>query len=227
MKKFSLISGFLLLVSALGLRAYFAFVPPPEPTLHTPLSEVFPAQLDGWKVTDKDMADSPEMSAWVTDFLNFDDALFRIYQKGNTTIGLYVAYWKPGTASYRWAGAHTPDTCWVLNGWTCDAREYSVPFNNEAQQFQPAEFGIYSKDGNAQKVHFWHLVGGEAMAYKQAGIPNVLGALIDIKEHGLDLRKEQFFIRMSSNQDLASLKSNPEFKEILDAMAAIGMITDN
>ena len=29
-----------------------------------------------------------------------------VYEKGDTFIGLYVAYWKPGTASYRWAGAH-------------------------------------------------------------------------------------------------------------------------
>lgn len=223
MKKFILISGFLLLVSALGLRAYFAFVPPPEPTLHTPLSEVFPAQLDGWKVQDKDMADSPEMSARVTDFLNFDDALFRIYEKGSTFIGLYVAYWKPGKASYRWAGAHTPDTCWVLNGWTCDERQYSIPFKYKNTEFQPAEYGIYSKDNSAQKVYFWHLVGGEAMAYKQEGAPNMLGALIDIKEHGLDLRKEQFFVRLSSNKDLATLKQDPEFAAILDGLEVIGL----
>lgn len=169
------------------------------------------------------MANTPEASARVEDFLRLDDAIFRVYEKGNTFIGLYIAYWKPGTASYRWAGAHTPDTCWVQSGWTCDEREYSVPFSYESTDFVPAEYGIYSKDGSAQSVYFWHLVGGESMSYKQHGGHSILGALDDIKAHGLNLRKEQFFIRLSSNKDLETLKQTSGFDQILDSLIAIGL----
>ena len=223
MKKLILILGTLLLASAIGLRAYFALVPPPEPTLGQPLAEIFPASLDGWKIQDHDMAESPESSARISDFLNFDDALSRSYEKGSLYIGLYIAYWKPGTASYRWAGAHTPDTCWVQNGWTCAEREYAVPFANKNTEFQPAEFGVYEKDGIAQNVYFWHLVGGEAMAYNQQNMHNIFGALVDIREHGLNLRQEQFFIRLSSNRDLETLKKQPEFRQILDGLDSIGL----
>lgn len=223
MKKLILISGFLLLIAALGLRSYFALVPPPEPTLKIALTDVFPKQLTGWKVNDLDMADSPEMSARVSNFLKFDDALFRTYRKGHTFIGLYVAYWKPGTASYRWAGAHTPDTCWVQNGWACEERHYRVPFQHEDTAFQPAEYGVYSKDETTQNVYFWHLVGGEAMAYKQENMHNIWGALVDVREHGFNLRQEQFFIRLSSNRELAQLKEDPEFSEILDGLAFLGL----
>lgn len=226
MKKIILISGFLILMTALGLRAYFAFVPPPEPTLERPLSEIVPDKLDNWEIKDMDMAESPEMSARITDFLDFDDALFRIFQKDDIFIGLYIAYWSPGKTSYRWAGAHTPDTCWVQNGWTRTDREYSIPFESNATPFEPAEYGVFEKSGSAQKVYFWHLVGGSAFSYKQQGGHNIFASLIDIKEHGFNLRQEQFFIRLSSNKSIEELKQIQGVQQILDSLAEIGLAAD-
>lgn len=223
MKKLILFSGAILLACAFGLRAYFAFVPPPEPTLNQALAEIFPDELAGWKIEDHEMAESPESSARISEFLNFDDALFRTYEKRGIYMGLYVAYWKPGTASYRWAGAHTPDTCWILNGWNCTERQYAVPFAHKNTEFQPAEFGVYEKEGSAQSVYFWHLVGGKSMTYDQKGTPEIFGALVDIQKHGLNLRQEQFFIRLSSNRDLATLRKLPEFGLILDGLDNIGL----
>jgi len=223
MKKFILTLGITVLLLALGLRAYFAFVPSPEPTLHEALADIVPSELAGWKIKDMDMAESLESSARITDFLNFDDAIFRVFEKGDTFVGLYIAYWTPGKASYRWAGAHTPDTCWVQNGWTCTEREYSIPFLHGDAHFQPAEYGVYEKNGSAQKVHFWHLVGGTAFGYKQQDGHNILGALVDIKHHGLNLRQEQFFIRLSSNKSLEQLKETAGFSQILDSLSKIGL----
>ncbi|MEN8662357.1 MAG: exosortase-associated EpsI family protein [Lentimonas sp.] len=223
MKKITFIVGFLTLVSALGLRGYFTFVPPPKATLHEQISDIVPSELSGWRIQDMDMAESEESSARISEFLNFDDALYRVFKKGETTVGLYIAYWSPGKTSYRWAGAHTPDTCWVQNGWTCTDREYSVPFQHGDAQFQPAEFGVYEKNNTLQNVYFWHLVGGTAFSYKQQDGHNIFAALIDIKEHGLDLRQEQFFIRLSSNQSLEELKKTPGFDKILDSLSVIGL----
>ncbi len=223
MKKFILVFGFFTLASALGLRAYFALVPPPEATLLTPIAQIVPDTLEGWSIKDMDMADSPESSARISDFLNFDDALFRVFQKDDTFVGLYIAYWTPGKASYRWAGSHTPDTCWVVNGWTRNEREYSIPFTVKEKAFEPAEFGIYEKDGNAQQVYFWHLIGGEAFSYKQKGRTYFLNALVDIKAHGFNLRQEQFFVRLSSNKTLEELKKMEGFNDILDSMLELGM----
>ena len=223
MKKLILIAGTLVLISALSLRAYFAFVPPPDPTLQEQLAEVVPEDLDSWRIRDLDMADSPEASARVSNFLNFDDALFRVFERGDTFVGLYIAYWTPGKTSYRWAGAHTPDTCWVLNGWTREARRYGVPFKHGETSFEPAEFGVYAKDGSAQNVYFWHLVGGQSFGYTQEGTPNIFASLIDVKHHGLNLRQEQFFIRLSSNKDLETLKATPGFDRILDSLKELGL----
>ena len=223
MKKPLLILAALFLLTGLGLRAYFTFVPPPDATLEESLAAIVPEKLDGWRIEDHDMADSPESSARISDFLNFDDALFRVFKKGDTFVGLYIAYWTPGKASYRWAGAHTPDTCWVQNGWTRLDREYSIPFKHGDIEFQPVEYGIYEKDGSSQNVYFWHLVGGEAFGYKQQDGHNIFAALIDVKNHGLNLREEQFFIRISSNRKIDELSELDGFSEILDSLVEIDL----
>jgi hypothetical protein len=226
MKKLLFILAAAALLGGLSLRVYFALVPPPKPTLDGLLSDIVPEELNGWKIIDQDMAESPESSERISDFLNFDDALFRIFKKGDTFVGLYIAYWLPGKASYRWAGAHTPDTCWVQNGWTRLDRKYCIPFENEETPFQPAEFGIYEKDGSTQNVYFWHLVGGEAFGYEQEGGHNIFAALLDIKKYGLNLRNEQFFIRLSSNKKIEELKKIGGFNQILDSLNEIGLAKD-
>ena len=226
MKKTLLIIAAALLFGSLVLRAYFTFVPPPPATLEEPLAIIVPEELKGWSIQDLDMAESPESSARISEFLNFDDALFRVFRKGDIFVGLYIAYWTPGKASYRWAGAHTPDTCWVQNGWSCTDREYAIPFQNKETEFQPAEFGVYEKSGSAQNVYFWHLVGGEAFSYKQKGGHNIFAALLDIKEYGLNLRDEQFFIRLSSNKTIDELKQIEGFNKILDSLNEIGLAQD-
>lgn len=223
MKKAVLLIGITTLFLALSLQAYFALVPPPERTFKKTLSAVVPNTLPGWKVEDLEIADTPEASARVSDFLDFDDSIFRSFTKGNTRVGLYIAYWSPGKASYRWAGAHTPDTCWVLTGWNCTKREYSIPFHHGETRFQPAEYGVYETETDKQNVYFWHLVGNEAYAYKQKGVPNIFAALIDVRHHGLNLRKEQFFIRLSSNKTMDQLKTIKGFSEILDSLAEVGL----
>ncbi len=223
MKKLLFILAAAALLGGLSLRVYFALVPPPKPTLGDLLSDIVPEELNGWKIIDQDMAESPESSERISDFLNFDDALFRIFKKGDAFVGLYIAYWLPGKASYRWAGAHTPDTCWVQNGWTRLDRKYCIPFQNEETPFQPAEFGIYEKDSSTQNVYFWHLVGGEAFGYEQEGGHNIFAALLDIKKYGLNLRNEQFFIRLSNNKKIEELKKVGGFNQILDSLNEIGL----
>ncbi len=223
MKRIVLIAVAVCLTLVLGLRLYFTFVPPPEPSLTEPLADILPEKLTGWQIVDHDMAESPEASTRISEFLNFDDAIFRTYHRGDTVVGVYIAYWKPGKASYRWAGSHTPDTCWVINGWTRSDRQYSIPFEQLGRKFEPAEFGIYEKNGLAQNVYFWHLIGGKSNSYKQKGHGYYFNALRDIQRYGLNQRKEQFFIRLSTNKDLEALEEQPEFEKLMEALLPLAI----
>lgn len=221
MKVFILTTGFLTFFSVLGLKLFFAFSPAPPISLDQSLSNIIPKEINGWSYTDFDLANSKESSDRIASFLNFDDSLYRVYVKGNVRVGVYIAYWTPGKVSYRWAGAHTPDTCWVVNGWTCLDRKYSTPFKVNEFKLKNAEFGIYKKDRTIENVYFWHLVGGEPFGYSQKEIPNIFGALIDIQKYGLNLRQEQFFIRLSSNENLEYLQKLEGFDDIIGGLSQL------
>lgn len=223
MKAFTLSLGFFVFLTVLGIKLYFLFVPPPSITLVDPLAQIIPSEIEGWVSEDFDLATSAESSDRIASFLNFDDSLYRVFQKGSTRVGVYIAYWTPGKVSYRWAGAHTPDTCWVVNGWTRKDRKYSVPFTVNNYTFKNAEFGIYEKDSTIEKVYFWHLVGGQPFGYAQKEIPNIFGSLIDIQKYGLNLREEQFFIRLSSNQNLETLSKIDGFDQIIEGLAKLSL----
>lgn len=225
MKVFILATGFLALFFLLGLKLFFAFSPSPSISLAQPLSNIIPKEINGWTYADFDLANSEESSDRIAAFLNFDDSLYRVYVKGNVHVGVYIAYWTPGKVSYRWAGAHTPDTCWVVNGWTRLDRKYSIPFQVNEFKLKNAEFGIYKKDRTIEKVYFWHLVGGEPFGYAQKEIPNIFGALIDIQKYGLNLRQEQFFIRLSSNENLEFLQKVEGFDKIIGGLSKLPLST--
>ena len=223
MKVFVLTIGFLAFFSVLGIKLYFVFSPTPPTSLNQPISNIIPKNIEGWSYTDYDLATSEESSDRITSFLNLDDSIYRVYTKGDIRVGVYVAYWTPGKVSYRWAGAHTPDTCWVVNGWTRLDREYSIPFKVNQIELKNAEFGIYKKDRTVENVYFWHLVGGEPFGYAQKEVPNIFGSLIDIQKYGLNLRQEQFFIRLSSNKNLEDLEATEGFKSIIKGISQLSL----
>lgn len=225
MKVFILITGFLTFFSVLGLKLFFAFSPTPPVSLTQSISDIIPKEIEGWSYTDYDLATSEESSDRIASFLNLDDSIYRVYTKGNIRVGVYVAYWTPGKVSYRWAGAHTPDTCWVVNGWTRLDREYSIPFQVNQIKLKNAEFGIYKKDRTVENVYFWHLVGGEPFGYAQKEVPNIFGSLIDIQKYGLNLRQEQFFIRLSSNKKLEDLEATEGFDTIIKGLSQLPLST--
>lgn len=225
MKVFILATGFLTFFSVLGLKLFFVFSPPPPVSLTESISEILPTEINGWSYADFDLATSDESSDRIASFLNFDDSLYRVYKKENIHVGVYIAYWTPGKVSYRWAGAHTPDTCWVVNGWTRLDREYSIPFQVNEIKLKNAEFGIYKKDRSVENVYFWHLVGGEPFGYAQKEIPNIFGALIDIQKYGLNLKQEQFFIRISSNENLETLQSTEGFDSIISGLSQLSLLS--
>ncbi len=227
MKVFILIFGFFVFFSVICLKLYFQFIPPPSVSLNEPISTIIPSEIDGWSYEDYDLANSEESSDRIASFLNLDDSLYRIFRNGTTHVGVYVAYWTPGKVSYRWAGAHTPDTCWVVNGWKRLDRKYSVPFILDNITLKNAEFGVYEKNERIENVYFWHLVGGEPFGYAQKEIPNIFGALLDIKKYGLNLRQEQFFIRLSSNKPLDSLHLIDGFDLIMQGLAKLNLELPN
>ncbi len=210
---------------AIAMQAYPLLVRS-EVTKTDSLENLISKDLPGWSYMDLPLAETEEARNTVERRLNFDDYVSRIYRSGDTEVGIYIAYWEPGTTAVRMVGVHTPDTCWVQNGWTCTDRASGVLKDVSGGQLKPGEFGIYEIRDHVQHVLFWHLVGRQVYGYDQQDIHNVFAPLQDMMQFGLNQRQEQYFIRVSSNRPFEEIWDDPGFAQLMEDIGALGLKFD-
>lgn len=192
----------LVLLIAMTVVAYGEFRPLPEPRFRGRLAEVLPKaeEVPGWEVRYEEIASTPEMKEAVSELLNFDDAVFVTYTKGTERISIYIAYWKPGRMSHRLVAGHTPDVCWIGNGWELLQRESGVVLPAIAGQIVKCAERRKLRFGTLEEsLLFWHIVGGHTQDFRQA-LPPWHAMFTDFYSRGLDQRQEQFFVRISSSR---------------------------
>ena len=214
--------GFIL-AGAIGVQVYS----PNKIDAHNPrrpLREALPRDLPGWTSRDLPLAETEETKNAVIEVLRFDDYFSRAYSSGSTVVTLYVAYWRPDKVPPRAVGVHTPDTCWVQNGWKRLSRAHLISLSTlGGRRLKPAEFGTYSLRGNTQQVYFWHLVGGKLYSYEQEGLHSLTAPLQDLATFGLNQRRDQLFVRLASNVEFEQVWHEPSFAELLEALSALGL----
>lgn len=223
MKQPALLLVAAVLLAAVGIQFYPVVIPPPPTTKSGELRTTIPANVPGWTSAELDIADTPEMKAAVEDTLRFDDSLVRHYRRGNVSVILYVAYWGPGKMPYRMVGAHSPDTCWVQNGWKREDRSQWASCPTGEPFAQPIEWGTYRREGFLSQVLFWHVVGGELYAFEQHGLHNPFGIFHDFARFGLAQRREQFFVRVSSNVPFDEIWDDPGFQQFMTPLWNLGV----
>lgn len=214
MKK-TLIFASLLLLTAAVLILY-GNMHVPEPTFHGKLADLLPPPPSGWKMTTREIADTPEMQEAVGELLNYDDGVFVDYTNGTHRLSVYIAYWTPGRMSQRLVAGHTPDVCWVGNGWEKKSSETVTGLTASGKQLPPAEGRLFTANGNPEYVWFWHIVGSEAKSYATGFAPPWYAPLTDLVDKGLHQREEQFFVRLSSSSPM----QNPSLEPLLEALLA-------
>jgi len=212
-----------LLACAAGLQLWStARLPAPRPL--PDLDRLVPRAVQGWTTRDLPLAETEETKNAVASILQFDGHVSRAYTRAGITVTVYVAYWRPGKVPPRSVGVHTPDTCWIQNGWQCTRRERAVVLQAADGVFlKPAESGTYSTGGSNQHVYFWHLVGGQPYAYHQEGLHSLVSPLQDLLTFGLNQRREQLFVRVAANVPLPQIWTDSGFAEVTLALAALGL----
>jgi len=192
-----------------------------------PLEEIIPMDLaGGWIGEEIPLAHTEEMRAVTEQILQFDEVISRRYTKGDLNLSLYIAYWEPGKVPIRKVGVHTPDTCWVQNGWTREERRHALIQEAGGRVLQPCEYGLFSIRNHYEHVVFWHLVGGEVHSYDQHGMHNIWSPITDLFSKGLNQRRDQYFIRISSDTYLFDIWDDPGFQELLSAVGKLGAFAD-
>lgn len=230
---------FLLIFMALGLAAVWLpaaifafFVPDVEPTIQQPLGQLLPEEIPGWESYDVPLSSTPSGEERVLDVLSLDDYFSREYVRGDTKVMVYVAYWLPGSEPYSSVAIHNPDSCWVIAGWDIKERESSRKGELAGCSLKSHEWGIYEKGGSDTYVMFWHLLGGvpnehiEKMVWTQSGADSFKRQfyfIFNMFQMGLDLGRDQLFVRLSSNKPFEELEDDPHFERIIDHLRAVGI----
>jgi len=202
--KITLFAGAGVLLAGLVLFG-LGFRPPPPRTFQGSVKDLLPEAQNtpGWKVEYMPIADTPEMQAKVDELLNFTDGSFKVYSRGAARISVYIAYWEPGRQTPKEIGRHTPDVCWVKAGWTSEHREVIKGFGvAPGTTITHTECRAFSAQGVRENVVFWHVVGGDIHSYETGGRPPWYAVITDTLRWGADQKKEQFFVRISSNMPI-------------------------
>ncbi|NRA25621.1 MAG: exosortase-associated EpsI family protein, partial [Opitutales bacterium] len=197
--------------------AVFAAVrPQPEPSITQPLDSLIPRDLPGWTVKDLPLAETEELRGRVEEILDFDDYVSRVYTRGSTQLILYIAYWKPASTTMVNVQKHTPDSCWVLNGW--EKTEAEEPINiGEVMARHPSQYRIFEKNGQEQSVVFWHVIGDRGFIQPE---DKGFGYLTwhYLTEFGTSQKAEQFFVRISSNREIRNVLKDPSTYPLLSIL---------
>lgn len=211
--------GFGCLASAVGFQFWDAWFHPVVITKSTTFEEAIPTEVTGWTSEELPLAQTPQVANAAFNRLNFNDFFSRIYHRGSTRLTVYVAYWEPLQMPVRQVGSHTPDVCWVLNGWECDAirNDVLLPFGDGV--LKSAELREFLFRGNREYVAYWHLINGRVFkAQNRVGMWDRWNMLTDQIRFGLNQKPEQYFVRISSNRPLESLWEDPGVQELLRAI---------
>lgn len=215
-------AGVLTLISALALTAVAKLQPVPEGTLERPLEDLIPVSMPGWIVEDMDLGPTESVTQRSMDLLKLDDFVHRQYKRGDKSFSVYVAYWKPGKMPVRLVNQHTPDRCWTEVGWVCSDRQWNVEREVNGRQLQPGQWGVYGINDYDNYTYFWHMVGGKAHWYGGERL-NTKTSLTtvweDFSKFGLNVHREQFFVRIVSPEPMDDLWQEPGFLSVMDALA--------
>lgn len=188
---------------------------------HGHLIDALPQASGAWTQTEMDIASTEEMKQAVDELLNYDQAVFREYRNGARSFSLYVAHWEPRKFHPRLISIHTPDVCWVGNGWKMEAAEYAYPVALNGGEAWPAQYREFTVNGKRTYVLYWHLMNGKLSGYASGPASANLSFLNRLWEDVREGTGEQFFIRVSSEQPWDVWKDDPFFKQLLSTFSPV------
>ena len=228
-KKLFLVLGGMVLVLGIGWAAW----PQQDWPYFKPaisLGAMLPAAPVGWTSEDLPLGETEAMLRVVEEKLRFDQALYRVYRRGGLEVGVYVAYWKPGGMDPWLIALHTPDICWIGNGAKLGAMDDELRLAAPNRQtLWPGRFRVFDWPNGRQEVVFWHLYGGEP-----SGFPLRKGDYVESRWQELKLtlkntwmgrvRKEQVFIRISTNRTMDEVVRSDLWPVLMKSLAPTGLL---
>ncbi len=185
-----------------------------------------PETLSGWQAREEPLGANEVVKGQVEAILNYDDYVFRVFTRGTTHIGVYVAYWRRDRMPVSRVASHTPDRCWTENGWTCESMKFNEVWSIAGQNLQPTQRRVFiSPTSIRENVAFWHLVNGKAFDFGERFtlFTHPGKWMRDTVSYAALGSEEQYFVRLTSDRPFEEFKGDPGWETLLKALAKLGL----
>lgn len=223
MKQILIIGAFLLLIGAAAIQVGWRREVSAGKGKH--LHDAVPSQLVGWTEQDIPLGPNEAARGAVEKTLHYDDVFNREYRSARGVVSVYIAYWGPGSMPTQLVASHTPDRCWVENGWHCDEVKHHETLAGRTMVLRAGEWRIFTApDKQKLQVQFWHMVGDETYDYgdRVNRVPSAWRWCRDAARQVFRSPPEQYFIRVTSDRPFAELAGDPGWEVLLGKLAVLG-----
>ncbi len=237
---FSILS---LIVACLGVFFVFnakeGFKGKTESTAVGYLKTQIPDKFMGATSVEKPLGATEEVSRASEKILNVSDYLHREYTlSSGKKFTLYISYWEPGKEPIQMASTHTPDRCWVNNGWTCNNQTRRVDdvikIDGTDRKLKPARYGEYTFSSSQDILEtqirytwYWFIVDG--VVYEFSKTNRFLSPYLWIKSTFKYMEQktlEMYFVRVDADFPVDILRVDKEFQQLLTYLGNMILFED-
>lgn len=194
------------------------------------LEKAIPASIGETKSVERPLGNNEEVARATEKILAVNEYINREYTlPDGRKFTIYISYWAPRKESMRVASTHTPDRCWVRNGWKNDD---SKKIQNDILQLDgkplmPAYYREYTIDNLGRNyrrnVWFWFVTDGVRYDYKVADnyAPSPILYIKNMISDALVGSPEMYFVRIDSDSSLKELFKDKDFAAILKSLGEL------
>lgn len=194
------------------------------------LEIAMPMDFDGLKGRDIPLGNTEEVTRATEKILAVNEFLNREYTlPDGRKFSVYISYWAPKKEPVRVASTHTPDRCWVRNGWKNDdsKKKQNEVLTVGGKPLMPAYYREYTVENMGKSyrryVWFWFIVDGKRYDYKMSDnyAPSPIMYVKNMIEDALQGSPEMYFVRIDSDVPLAKFLGQKEFKSALEKLGEL------
>ena len=220
----------ILSVAAACLGLYFVLTPDSKAgskELLAPgyLASRVPEKFGAVVSQERPLGETEEVVRASESLLSVSDYLNRNYTLSDgRTVSLYISYWKPTKETLERATTHTPDRCWIKNGWQCNpqTRRLSDIVKVGDRELLPARYGEYSIKAPDESVYtryvwYWFVADGKIYEYSGSNyIPSLSQWVRNALKSATADAPEMYFVRVDADFPLDRIRHNADFQKLLD-----------
>ena len=202
------------------------FVPPKHVNVNIggALDLFVPRTLDGWDVKDSPLGDTQFGVKAVLSVLNCDSYVYREFTKGEISFSVYLVYWRAGQAPIQSVATHSPENCWVQNGWKCLEWKDNFTLGPKDMSAVPGSWRRFLSPSNQHfDVQYWHVVEGKIrnFGYRQNVSTYAFNWVREGTGQMIRGLPEQYFIRITSRRQFNEFSDDASFLQIMSRLVSI------